>query len=128
MAKYKEIATKLIKEKIKNEKIREENNELKSKNLYLSSTSNELMGILDNFIEATSHESQVSLLNTGITKGYMGKTSHLNPSHTFMIDSQFKNLEDYAKGYNVLKTCFETTSIFREKIDKFKAKTHFGQS
>lgn len=81
------------------------------------------MQIFENFLKATSTERQNLTEDAIVMPGHVGSIPKITMTQNIMIDSQFKFLEDYANGYNVLKTCIETNSLFRDIISDHKLRT-----
>lgn len=121
MAKYKEVADKLVKEKLRNEKNREEIKTLKRKNQYLSDNTTELVSIFDSFLRSTDLQFSQGEDNTD-NLGKIGKIPKITPTTELLINSQFKNLENYLEEYNTLKSSVVTNKLFKEKLAKFKIK------
>ncbi|CAI2366319.1 unnamed protein product [Moneuplotes crassus] len=119
ISKYNEVADKLIKERLRNEKLREDINCLKDQNKYINENSNELVSIFESFIRATDLQMGVKG-QPAFLPGKVGRIPRVSPKQDLLINTQFKNLENFVQEYNVLKTCIETNKTFKDKLDNFQ--------
>ena len=127
MKKYKEVADKLIKEKLKNENLKQEIKDLKNLNVHLTNTRQELMQIFETFLDANAVEMQNPTEDALVLPNTVSTIPKSTKTQNILIDSQFKNLEEYAKGYNVLKTCIETSAVFKKIIGEHKERIAFAK-
>ena len=79
-------------------------------------SSQEIMSIFEKFIKATSTDQRQKDDDT-VRFGEFGLIPQNINTQNMVIETQFRTLEDFAKGYNVLKTCLETNNIFTRKND-----------
>lgn len=119
---HKEVCDKLLKERIKNEKLKDQLSDMHKKNNYLTLSNKELMKIFETFLRATATTKQSDIEDAIVMPNTISSIPKCTKTQDLMIDSQFKSLEDYAKGYNVLQTCLETSSFFKKLIGEYKEK------
>jgi len=78
------------------------------------------MGLFEKFVSASSTEHHDQVSDEMVLPNTIGSIPKLTNTQNIMINSQFRSLEDFIEGYNVLKTCLETSSMFKKLIGNYK--------